>query len=541
MKFLFSLILALCAFTAQAQTVVQRHICACDAAADPHGLCVPGNDANDGLTPATAKASFPIDWQIGNMGGGSNVLMCTGGGWDNFNPGILEPDNSSKASPITFGTYAPASGATGRPNLRVTGINQSGFVLGSYGAGGNWRGGLIFKGLRVYCSDPGATGTAFQINGRWRHIELDDMRLEGCYFGFNNNDGGNGVTSAEFITIKNSVIANNRGMGMLATAHDFVIRGNTLFGNNNTGVDPTFKHAIYIGADGGGNRISITDNLFQDNSVFNGACVGGNLTTHGKIDDILIARNTIKVSASAAGCYGISMSPGYGGRQEYHRRATVEDNVVVGVGNNYILVSMAVRPMIRNNRCVSTAAQLAQCVIVEGGDAEDDQASGARIFNNACDFRTASAGNCVAVRQGTGHYVAGNVALFSSAATGNTKCFDHTLPITNFLVFNWNHCVMGGTATYSQYFATLAEARGSNVGLNDSTGDPLFVATPSEGNGYSFATQAGSPLVNSSSTTYYSPRDVLGCGRDATPDKGPNERGATACGPLKAPTGFRQR
>ena len=266
---------------------------------------------------------------------------------------------------------------------------------------------------------------------------------------------------------------------------------------------------------------------------------------HGRVDQLMIEENLITVAASASGCYGISITPGGTGYtggtpDEYTRRAVIRGNTIVGVGNNYITLAMATNGVIENNRLISTAAQLAQGIVVENGDGDDEATTNIIIRNNTCYFpAVTSVSSCVNVSAGATHTLTNNLVYFGASAAATVRCFGMTA-LSNFTVKDYNHCYFAsGSGNYTDDYATLGLAQAAGMGANDTTGDPLFAATPSSGNNWSLAVNSGSPVRSAGNNSSKSTRDVLYCRRDSTPDIGAHEYGGTPCLTIRAPTGVR--
>lgn len=521
MKHLLALLLALCSFGA---TAADLYYCRCDAGA--HASCVAGSDANSGASDALSKTTFPADGVIAAATAGSRFRFCQGGAWTGMGTKTLENANGTATSPITYDSYAPATGATGRPRL-VWPVNTIGFYLG--GAASN----TVMRGLYV-TTTAGSTQAGIQVSGNIVRLTLDDMRIEwwnlGLYLEANSLN--------QFVTVKNSILSFNEGDAILGSGTDLLIEYSTFEGNNYTTCG-SFCHAMYLGSTTPRERITVRFNYLLNNSVSGGGtCTGGNITMHGLMDQVLLEGNVIvELLGTGTGCAGISVRAGYDAA-EYIRRLIVRGNTVVNTGFGMIYIDYATGAIVENNKIIGTLAQLqAGIQIAQSAGVGDDLTTGSVVQHNTCYFSQGTGSSCFNVSQNTGHTFINNAAWIS--ATSATRCFDHSA-LSNFTAWNYNHCSRnGGGGNWSGTYATLAAAQAAGFDVNGGEGDPLFTTTPSSANSWDLSLQAGSPLIATGRNTGKSVRDFAYCQRPNPPSKGAMERGATPCLTIRTPVNVR--
>ncbi len=521
----------------RAQSIV--HLCDCDTTGpvQPHAACIAGADQNSGTAAQPKRTLAGSGVNPSSAPGGSEIRYCEGGAWNHATIFIENNPNTDAANPLSFTSYAPPTGAAGQPALNIN--TDSPAVVFCCFQDTVYDGGYAFRNLRF--QGPGANSRnagLFFVSAYVTDVSFDNVRVEGFAIGVQGatERTGNPGSSLRRVTVTNSLIARNHAMGLLIAGDDLRIEGNLIEANNFSG--SSFNHGLYIGASRSASRVTVRNNRFVDNSLVGGRCEGGNLTVHGQTDQLLIEHNLIAVPQATGGCYGISLTDGGvdyvdfpTGGPEFNRRLVVRSNTIVNVGQNFLTVQSAVAPIIENNRLISTTATSAYGIVVENGGAEDEPGNAARIRNNTCWFeRNTASSTCIALRNGGANVLANNVAWFGPTASPTVRGFEHGAAAA-WAHFDHNHVRFGsGSGNYTATHATLAQAQMAGIGLADSSGDPRFAAAPAAGNAYSLAVLADSPLRSSGSDAHMAPRDVLDCVRDATPDKGAHEFGATPCG-----------
>lgn len=532
MKHLLLLIAFLFCGPALAQTTEY----VCDCATGAHASCVAGSSGNNGTSSSTPKQNISqLSVALNDKAAGSTVRFCEGGAWS-WSYISIENMNTTATSRLTLESYAPPTGATGKPILRASGTGDA-VSFGSFlGAGATDDKGYVFRNLHFHGNGTGGTG--FQVWGTVSNILWDNVSIT--------NWTGNGIefgepTGRDFI-FRDGVISDNDTNGILGCGDDLVVEGNTFENNNTDG--GTQEHAFYIASSGHEcKRAIIRGNTFTNNSSPAGTCDGGNITAHGMYDQLVIERNVITVAASTDACGGIYLTSGYGS-QEYWRRARIDGNTIVNVGLTAITVHSATNPVIQNNRIISTLTSQMYGINVltdSGGNPEDDASSGAVIRNNTCYFSQVGTGSpCIQVDSsaGTGITVTNNLAYYGSSASSGSYCWVYPA-LSNFTAWNYNHCYRAaGTGTWSSTHTALSNAQAAGYDTNGLNSDPQ-ITTPSSGNSWSLALTSTSPGRVAGSNTYKAPFDVLRCRRSTTPSIGAHEYNGSPCLTIKAPVGVR--
>jgi hypothetical protein len=359
--------------------------------------CVAGNDANVG-TSATAPKRSLTSVNINGLPAGSTLLLARGGAW-NHSTIRLDNRNTTAAAPLTFDAY----GTGAPPVLRVAA--NFGFEFGEFANTADDRG-YVFRNLKL---DGLGTGQwAFWLRGLVRDVLIENVEITGFYTAFE-LQGGDPIS---FLTVRNSRIVRNRGMGVIGTMNDSVFEGN-LFEGNGTGA-PTV-HPVYLS---GGNRNVIRNNNFVRNSLTNGVCTGGNVTAHGMINGLTIEGNTIVQDASADGCYGISMMPGYNTAEGF-RNLVVRNNTVVNLGGCGICVSMAPGAVIEGNKIIQDQNRWHLGISVQVTEQPNDLAGGGEIVrdNIGCYGGTSTASSSFLSIQTLLQILLNNVVRTGSDAT----------------------------------------------------------------------------------------------------------------------------
>lgn len=370
--------------------------------------CVPGTNSNPGTQ---AQPKFDLAGvNVNALPPGSRLLFARGGVWEGF--GVqLANRNVTSAAPLVFEAY----GAGTIPVLRSNG--SFAFLFGPYGDTQS-DGGYVVRNLKL----DGQTGQGYGVHLRYdvRDVLLDGVEVSGYEIGIHSqNTGANGN---ERITIRNSRIYRNSGMGLLGDAYGFVLEGNTFEQNNFSG--STFNHAVYISGKGTG--LVIRGNTFANNSVApSGVCTGGNVTVHGQWVGGLIENNTIRQDVPAGfGCYGLSVTPGYNSA-EWFRDFEVRGNRVINLGGCSLCFGATRAPYVHDNVVISDqpagefhTAILTGANAVQGAGG-DDPDGGGRFENNVVCFRNPGTKAALNVAAGGGATVSGTIVRTGdSASTG---------------------------------------------------------------------------------------------------------------------------
>ena len=531
MKHLLSILFLLCSFNAHA-----LHYCKCDTGA--HALCSlsAGSDSNDGSTAALARETLPDATALSGAAAGTTHRLCEGGWWTGLSSYVVQNNNVTRTSPLTLTTYAPASGATGRPVMEWAGTAGQGLVLGGFNNATD-HGGYYIDGIRFRRVTSGGVGIT--LFGQAVYVTFNNIMVDNWANGMEpSTSQGN-----HHVTLRNSWIGPNTQNGIIGNNDDFLIEGNTFDQNNNDGSGG--EHAIYIGGCDARTRIVIRRNTFTNNSLNAGQCTSGNITTRGgNTIGTTIEENYIEVPYGSADCYGISVIDGYPACSEHVDNLVIRGNTVVNAGSNSIAVRLCTNCLIENNKVIrdstsNTGFHYGISIDNPGSTPPSDlavsPATGAVIRNNSIYFDRGNSGAGINVAAGSNHSVTNNVVHIT--ANSGANCFGHTA-LANFAVWNNNWCYEQGSGQWSGTYATLANAQAAGFDANGGNTNPLWVSTPSAA-APSFATQSGSPLRSAGSNTHKAARDANWCQRDTTPDVGAHEADGTPCLTFRSPVELR--
>lgn len=520
------LLLALALLAPVAAEAVTLYYSRCDTGA--HAACVAGSDSNDGLSASAPKLTAPTSTQINAASCGDQFLLAQGGRWDGYSSGIINHGQNCQTNPVIIGSYAPPSGATGRPRLHGTSTADEGslIVLGSYNNTVDDRG-YVFRGIEL-SSTANTSATAawngtdnqgveygMRIFGRTSYVTLEDVHIHNFRIGLQTYGNDTILLSTiDHLTIKNSIISDNYSMGMLVFARDMLIEGNTFERNNFTG--NALNHAIYLNGSGiwRGDRITVRRNTFTDNSfdLIGGGttCVGGNLTAHGEIVGMVLEENLIQMTDSGSSCAGFSLQAAYG--NDSMSKLTVRRNRIINAGLCSICLSGVGSSIFENNVLVNLRAYPNEHRGFFFGDANQLGALDATnivIRNNS--IYIANSANSYGIdtvlidETGTpsGNVVANNLIVFGSSAGAKYCHSPYALSAFSSYIETWCYSAGGaGALNWSGTWSSLATAQSNGYDSGATMGtDPLLSATPSSGNGYSMQLQSSSPAVGAGSNS----------------------------------------
>ena len=376
-----------------------------DCQSGAHASCVAGKNSNAGTNPAAPKQNLN-GFDLNALPAGTQLLFARGGVWTGFSA-IVRNLNATPTQPIVFDSYAPAWGGTERPWLQATNFIVA-FQLGQHGDVEN-DGGYTIRNLKL--DGVGKADWGVWLRTEVRNVTLDNLEITGFQIGVHSQSTG--ASGNTFLTLRNSNIHHNSGMGFLGDAFDLLIEGNTFANNNVSG--STFNHAIYLS--GQGRNGVLRNNTFTHNSVADGMCRGGNVTVHGQWDGLLIEGNTITQTASSEGCWGFSVTPGYANSAEWFRNTVVRNNTITNLGGCAVCVISAPGVVIQGNRIFNNqAAQIAVTVSSPGESSDDAGLSPTVRDNTVCFTQPNTSSAPVAVRV-AGGLVSGTVYRTGAEAT----------------------------------------------------------------------------------------------------------------------------
>ena len=187
---------------------------------------------------------------------------------------------------------------------------------------------------------------------------------------------------------------------------------------NNNPSGGGFEHGFYLA---GGRNTIVRNNTFANNSAPNGVCNGGNLTVHGVADGLLVENNRIEQSASEAGCYGISITAGYGSAEAF-RNVVVRNNTIINVGLCSVCLSAAPGALVESNKIFDNKAGTNQRAVLipataaGAGDAADGDAI---IRNNVVCFNTPGTDAAVVQAPSAGSVIGNAYQTGAGATTGS--------------------------------------------------------------------------------------------------------------------------
>lgn len=500
------------------------YYCACGNGADPS--CVPGNDANDGLSPARPRLSNPQD-KFKSIQAGQTVALCRGGAFDFVDTYTNNGNCNSATDTCDLRDYTPTSHPewAADQNKRPIVNGPRVFIANSL-AGTASSTGLRFWNLQA--NNGGAGGTFFQ--GSSGSVVTQDLDI--C------NVSMSGAKIAVFFgsgarwTVRNSQFASLSGHGTLGNCTDCALEGN-YFAPDSYGQASWFNHAIYLGGGGAvtAQRMRVTNNEIHGCPSPNAATTGTPLiTSHGNIEDLLVENNFIQCDHPEAltagrinmvgiettdGGYSLDTPTGF-------PRAIVRRNRFIGF-STAISLSGAPDALVEDNVIVPMAVATNETTGIEVRSkvrTSSDPVSNNVIVRNNTIYGPAFTngvgvlGFSVPKEQilpSSGESFTNNVVYGVNPAT--TTCFSLVTPHTYGLISN-NACNGKRNTTLE-------------------TNPIALTGSPFASDGADLTPAADSPLVNSGSTASYAPIACMsqpwsptdtGKARDGQPDVGAFER-----------------
>ncbi|MGC4118474.1 MAG: right-handed parallel beta-helix repeat-containing protein [Myxococcales bacterium] len=337
-----------------------HYACDCDTGAATG--CVPGDDANDGLSPASPKKTIAaVRSAFAALSPGESVLLCRGGAFAAV-AGRWNNSRCTAAQPCSLGDYTPSwAGGGSAPKPRIWVREEMNFFNLEDGGDAEHEEGYTFRNLDLRFTLATTDANAFFLYNDIDDVTIEGVDIDGFAIGVHQADSNpcnasdprcDGKNSR--LTIRGCRFTNNSAMGYLGNGDGLTLE-DSYFENN--GSRAVFDHNIYVG--GEGNHVVVRRNeLYRSDLQPDGSCAGVSLVVHGVHDDVLIENNLVRedVGKAGGGCWGITVDPGYGGEVESFRHVTIRGNVVRNVGNLGIGVASCTDCVIEDNEIIHEQA-----------------------------------------------------------------------------------------------------------------------------------------------------------------------------------------
>ena len=342
--------------------------------------------------------------------------------------------------------------------------------------------------------------------------------------------GSVGSTHSSKFTLTSSILKNMTGMCILIGADNQLIQGNQF---RNCATDASVgNHHIYLQCvvSAAGNPRPCLGALVDNNDVLDNAsnsCDSVQIVQHDLYQSLTISRNRLRQTGVAAGgaCYGIELAKGNNTTDiEGCIGCRINDNYLGNLGHIFINASQTRFTRIYNNFIVqlnplggSRDTYGISIGEVAFFDSNKLAQTNVQVYNNTMYVAGINDSPSYAVRWrndghpsgvGTGHVFTGNVISFS-ASVAATYFFDWGTgySASNFSSWDYNNYYTFGTSTtqINPTQSTLAAfTAATGLDTNGVTGNPTYTTTPTMGGTDSCKFQAGSPDVNTCSSSFCS-------------------------------------
>jgi hypothetical protein len=518
--------------------------------------CAAGNDLNAGTTPASAwKTCTKVTERFPTLATGDQVLFARGSAQTACKLYFLSNLNSRAANPIVIGAYTPTWGTSTMPAPIINGTATT-YTLGLINPGNSTHDeGYLVQDLHFV--GPGVTSAmaAIMMSNDVDYVTIRRVEIEGyrlgiqCDGGTNNALGTGSDGISEHMVIRDSNIHHNRGIGILTGCGDMVIEDNR-FDNNGVGM---LDHHIYLTASSVAGvkrstpQVVVRGNTLTNNSPYAsatsllptpGGCGAVAIVAHGLQDGLIIENNVVSEPTLPArgSCWGISVDSGGYGSAEGFTRVSIRGNTLInyalGVGvdlcdnctveNNYIYSELSV-----------ASGVIAPSKYFNAPIAGNTLNNNLTVRNNTVYLKNPSYGS-VGVRisrDGVNHSVASNLIFFGNSSTTATSCFDTSgLSASAFATFDYNLCYFSGTTgKWDATRGSLANQRAAGLDAHSQTGNPMLTTPVAPA--FAIAMALNSPAVRTGHPSSSSKFSHGGLRRDATPDIGAFQNGATVVVP----------
>ncbi len=433
-----------------------------------------GNDVWSGKAPTWNGSDGPkqnipaAQALITALPAGGKILFKRGDTWAISTFFGFSNGNGVANNPVTVGAY----GTGNRPIFNTNG----GLVIGSP----NPTQYFVLDGLNLVgtgMSVSTSTGLfLWHSSSLPHHVTITDIAVEGYQTGI--------VNYANNFLLEDSIIRNNRHMGIFTQGIDVTIRDN-LFEHNSERVEPPnfFIHTFYVS--------QVQNGLIEGNTIRD--TVDGIKLRRG--NNVTVRNNTIHDS-DVAGIHGGGDSDGPASNHVFERNLIydVRDCITVqgesGTGG-------AINFIIRNNICHSKKSGA-----VSGGNypgminvAGSAVVNGLYIYNNILYNIGIDNGIAISYSSAPQNLELRNNIIHKDDAGGSSKALIATglqgITLSNNLYFLTNGVplIQSGSTTYASLAAFAAAFPGQESGSLEA--DPSWISPPSN-----FHLQSGSPAID---------------------------------------------
>lgn len=548
-KLLALFALLLLAATAQAYTCTRTfYFSDCQTGAD--AACVAGANGNAGTIGSPKQTTSGITQTPGDC-----YLFANGGAWSG---GISSAAGTSGSNPLVWDNYVPSwctGGCTSTtyPKRNIT----SGNVCFSFSDGSGADHDEGYYVAHHECIGSGGAGSSgIFIYNDADYITFDSLNIHGFEIGFYCGIGNSSPAPSpganlinEKIQFLRSTVYENTAQGALTNCDHLLIEGNSF--HDNGIASPTFDHNLYISGNANQN-VTVRFNTIYNQGLTGGAgtCQGTSFVAHGVFNKLLVEYNYVyETVTTTASCFLLSISTRWANTVVDGFVGTIiRGNLIVNGGGNAIELEGCQQCVLEDNSVVYTTVSGFDHVGMRiqtntGSNSDPDYtcSNGLIVRNNSIYLSSATANSIGIINEceGTGHIFVNNLVYMGASSSASASCFSTGAKTeTAYATWDRNLCFRsGGVPTWVKVNGSaksLAQAQALGLDTNGISSDPLFVATPSSGNGWSLDIQTGSPAKNAGNTTYKSrgTRDgKVRTSADSSPDIGSFEYGATAVMP----------
>jgi len=532
----------------------------CDAGADP--ACVAGSDANSGLSSSLPKktfSAFDTIWQAAHAG--DRLLLAKGSAWTNWNlasKAVTDSLASYQANPLVVDSYSPTTYSSTAQPLVVPPSGCADYNTSACGAfywtstngwGTTRWGGYTIRNIHIDGASAALT-VALGVNRTVESVIFENLTVSniGLFFGCG---GDQTYGKSKNIIVRNSTLSYGADNGFSGNNCDNVTIENNAIDHAAYAAkiytDKFRDHAIYFSGNNFANGTSYDSGIVIRNNTITNTCLGTTdivgadvmcgcsiIVAHDRLQNWTLENNYIMqaVNKDDAFCQGIQYKAGNGGENEWEKYITIRSNRIINSGSAGIILENCDTCLVENNVIVK------ETVI--------DNYEGIRSLTNGFPIPPAGSNNKLTVRnnsvfiqqatdtttgigvggQGSGHIVVSNMVLYGSGGPGPFGyCFAADLSAGS---YTWDNNLCYNFAGWTSAYATKAafSAARSGADANGVSGDPVLVATPASGNGFSMQIQTSSPAKNAGNSTLSAPRALYSYPKIGVRDIGAYEFGS---------------
>ncbi|NUN14725.1 MAG: hypothetical protein HUU55_13930 [Myxococcales bacterium] len=504
----------------------------CDCADGAVAECVPGDDANDGESPATPLRTLGAAFErYPLLPSGGAIAICRGGVivGDAAAHHPIFHEEASAENPRGIRDYSAPWGTPTMPRPVVMATKEwPGLWLEAATPEGQTQGYVV---QNVEFRGDAESMYAIWIGGGTSAVVVCGVLVDGFYNGIRilaRDAGATAVERGKQVTIVDSHIRKTRSVGVLGIAHELTLDRCVV---ENTGtVDGETKHAVWLRNDTDVPVTKITirnTKIIKPGELPDGKCSAVGLMIDGLVEDIEISQNEFLCSPGKGSMGFRAIQMGTFASKNAFYNVLIAGNELRHFGAMGIAVEACQGCGIENNVLVAESATIDIVGIVcptRTPLPDEIPIDKITIRNNSVLIPDSPNGTGIRLGEdGSGHVVVSNTVMYGG--DGPFGCYPLYPSVGETGTVDHNHCWapnVGPTAWHPNFGDLAGWQTASNSDINSKYIDPQYTNSNIEEADLT-PSNPQSPLVGSGHPTLSTTTDIEGKPRGESPNIGAYE------------------